>query len=154
MRHLWPAHGTGRLTLEQRLALKFTWLVCGLILISGTVFATGDVLIANYRMMRGLNDQIDRILSGGQVTTDLLDAGQSLPYNVRPFTRIIAPDGTVLYKGDLFAGASPGPVDPFGATRPTDNPTRSRPGRSGGMGGSSAICNLQAVRARGYGMSG
>jgi signal transduction histidine kinase len=120
MRHLWPAHGTGRLTLEQRLALKFTWLVCGLILISGTVFATGDVLIANYRMMRGLNDQIDRILSGGQVTTDLLDAGQSLPYNVRPFTRIIAPDGTVLYKGDLFAGASPGPVDPFGATRPTD----------------------------------
>ena len=119
MRHLWPIHRTGRLTLEQRLALKFTWLVCGLILISGTVFATGDVLIANYRMMRGLNDQINTILSGSQVT-NLPDAGQWLPYNVRPFTRILAPDGTVLYKGDLFAGVSPGPVDPFGTARPAD----------------------------------
>lgn len=120
MRHLWPTHGKGKLTLEQRLALKFTWLVCGLILISGTIFATGDVLIANYRMMRGLNDQIDNILTGSQVTTDLLDAGQWLPYNMRPFTRILAPDGTVLYKGDLFASAGPGPVDPFGTARPSD----------------------------------
>ena len=75
MRHLWPMHGKGKLTLEQRLALKFTWLVCGLILISGTVFATGDVLIANYRMMRGLNDQIDHILSGSQATTGLVERG-------------------------------------------------------------------------------
>jgi two-component system OmpR family sensor kinase len=113
-------HGTGRLTLEQRLALKFTWLVCGLILISGTMFATGDVVIGNLRMMRGLNDQIDRIISGSQATTDFSGAGQWLPYSVRPFTRILAPDGTVLYNGDLFAGTSPGPVDPFGTTRPSD----------------------------------
>ena len=26
----------------------------------------------------------------------------------------------MLYKGDLFAGAGPGPVDPFGTTRPAD----------------------------------
>ena len=120
MRHLWPIHTTRKLTLEQRLALKFTWLVCGLILISGTIFATGDVLIGNYRMMRGLNDQIDHIVSGSQATTDFSDAGQWLPYSVRPFTRILAPDGTVLYNGDLFAGTNPGPVDPFGTTRPTD----------------------------------
>jgi signal transduction histidine kinase len=120
MRRLRFMHGKGKLTLEQRLALKFTWLVCGLILISGTVFAASDVLIGNYRMMRGLNDQIDRILSGSQATTDLSNAGQWLPYSVRPFTRILAPDGTVLYKGDLFAGASPGPVDPFGTNRPSD----------------------------------
>jgi len=113
-------HGKGKLTLEQRLALKFTWLVCGLILISGTVFATGDVLIANYRMMRGLNNQIDQVLSGSQATTGLSNAGQWLPYSIRPFTRILAPDGTVLYKGDLFANAGPGPIDPFGTNRPND----------------------------------
>lgn len=120
MRPLWPMHAKRKLVLEQRLALKFTWLVCGLILISGTVFATSDVLIANYRMMRGLNDQIDRIISGSQATTDFSNAGQWLPYNVRPFTRILAPDGTVLYKGDLFASTGPGPIDPFGTTRPSD----------------------------------
>ena len=113
-------HGTAKLTLEQRLALKFTWLVCGLILISGIVFATGDVLIANYRMMRGLNNQIDQVLSGSQSATSFASAGQWLPYNVRPFTRILAPDGTVLYKGDLFANAGPGPIDPFGTSRPND----------------------------------
>jgi two-component system OmpR family sensor kinase len=120
MRRLKFLRGRAKLTLEQRLALKFTWLVCGLILISGTVFATGDVLIANYRMMRGLNSQIDQVLSGNQATTSLSSAGQWLPYSIRPFTRILAPDGTVLYKGDLFASASPGPVDPFGTTRPND----------------------------------
>lgn len=121
MRRLWFINGKRRLTLEQRLALKFTWLVCGLILISGTVFATGDVLIANYRMMRGLNSQIDQVLSGSQTGAGLSSAGQWLPYNIRPFTRILAPDGTVLYKGDLFASAGPGPVDPFGTTRPSDD---------------------------------
>jgi signal transduction histidine kinase len=120
MRRLQFMHGTRKLTLEQRLALKFTWLVCGLILISGTVFATSDVLIGNYRMMRGLNEQIDRILNSSRVTTDLAEVGQSLPYPVRPFTRILAPDGTVLYKGDMFAGSSAGPVDPFGTSRPSD----------------------------------
>jgi signal transduction histidine kinase len=112
------ASQTRRLTLEQRLALKFTWLVCGLILISGTVFAASDVLIGNYRMMRGLSQQIDSILSNSQIISDPAAAGKSLPYAVRPFIRILAPDGTVLYKGDLFAASNPGPIDPFGATRP------------------------------------
>jgi signal transduction histidine kinase len=71
-------------------------------------------------MMRGLNSQIDRILSSSQATTDLADAGRWLPYAFRPFTRILAPDGTVLYKGDLFAESKPGPVDPFGPSRPND----------------------------------
>ncbi|HOV50680.1 MAG TPA: HAMP domain-containing sensor histidine kinase [Candidatus Cryosericum sp.] len=108
------------LSLEQRLALKFTWLVCGLILLSGTVFAASDVVIGNYRMMQGLNDQIDRMLATSAVTTDPANAGQLLPYAVRPFVRILAPDGTVLYKGDLFAASKPGPVDPFATNKPGD----------------------------------
>ena len=108
------------LTLEQRLALKFTWLVCGLILLSGTIFAASDVVIGNYRMMQSLNDQIDRILATSAVTTDPANAGKLLPYAVRPFVRLLAPDGTVLYKGDLFATSKPGPVDPFAPNRPGD----------------------------------
>ena len=108
------------LTLEQRLALKFTWLVCGLILLSGAVFAASDVIIGNYRMMQSLNDQIDRILATSSVTTEPANAGQLLPYPIRPFVRILAPDGTVLYQGDLFAASKPGPVDPFATNKPGD----------------------------------
>ena len=108
------------LTLEQRLALKFPWLVCGLILLSGAVFAASDVIIGNYRMMQSLNDQIDRILATSSVTTEPANAGQLLPYPIRPFVRILAPDGTVLYQGDLFAASKPGPVDPFATNKPGD----------------------------------
>jgi signal transduction histidine kinase len=111
---------TTKLTLEQRLALKFTWLVCGLILISGTIFATSDVIIGNYRTTLALNGRITRILANSQGQTDLSTAGEWLSYQDRPFTRILAPDGMVLYQGDMFAGSGPGPVDPFVTPRPVD----------------------------------
>jgi signal transduction histidine kinase len=111
---------TTKLTLEQRLALKFTWLVCGLILVSGTFFATSDVIIGNYRTTLALNDRITRILANSRGQTDLTAAGEWLSYQDRPFTRILAPDGTVLYQGEMFAGSSPGPVDPFVTPMPVD----------------------------------
>ena len=120
MRHRETRQRTTKLTLEQRLALKFTWLVCGLILISGTVFATSDVIFGNYRTTRLLNDRISRILANSQGQTDLTTAGEWLSYIDRPFTRILAADGTVLYQGDMFAGSGPGPVDPFVTPRPVD----------------------------------
>ncbi|WP_165849101.1 sensor histidine kinase [Candidatus Cryosericum septentrionale] len=120
MRHLQTRQRTTKLTLEQRLALKFTWLVCGLILISGTVFATSDVIIGNYRTTIVLNDRVTRILANSQGQTDLSSASEWLSYIDRPFTRILAPDGMVLYQGDMFAGSGSGPVDPFVTPRPVD----------------------------------
>ena len=112
---------TTKLTLEQRLALKFTWLVCGLILVSGTIFATSDVVIGNYWTTRLLTDRITRILANSQGQADLSTAGEWLSSMDRPFTRILAPDGTVLYQGVMFAGSGPGPVDPFVTPRPADD---------------------------------
>ena len=120
MRHRETRQRTTKLTLEQRLALKFTWLVCGLILISGTFFATSDVIIGNYRNTRLLNDRITRILATSQGQTDLTAAGEWLSYQDRPSTRILAADGTVLYQGDMFAGSGSGPVDPFVTPMPVD----------------------------------
>jgi signal transduction histidine kinase len=121
IRHRETRQRTTRLTLEQRLALKFTWLVCGLILVSGTIFATSDVIIGNYRTTRLLDDRITRILANSQGQTDLSTAGEWLSSMDRPFTRILAPDGTVLYQGVMFTGSGPGPVDPFVTPRPADD---------------------------------
>lgn len=120
MKRAQSSHRTGKRTLEQRLALKFTWLVCGLILISGTIFAASDVLVANYRTTRNLNDQIDLIMTSSRMLDDLAHPEQWLPFTARPFVRVLASDGTVLYKGDLFASTNPRPIDPFGAPRPAD----------------------------------
>jgi signal transduction histidine kinase len=121
MRHREIRQRTTKLTLEQRLALKFTWLVCGLILVSGTIFATSDVIIGNYQTTRLLTDRITRILANSQGQADLSTAGEWLSPMDRPFTRILAPDGTVLYQGAMFSGSGPGPVDPFVTPRPADD---------------------------------
>jgi signal transduction histidine kinase len=102
-----------RFSLEQRLAMNFTRLVCVLILASGLILMTCDTVIFYYRMMHGLNVQVDQILSDSQVSANPATAGQGLNPSVRPFVRILASDGTVLYQGEMFAGSASGHADPF-----------------------------------------
>jgi len=64
-------------------------------------------------MMHGLNVQVDQILSDNQVSANPATAGQGLNPSVRPFVRILASDGTVLYQGEMFAGSASGHADPF-----------------------------------------
>jgi len=102
-----------RFSLEQKLAMKFTRLVCVLILASGLILMTSDTVIFYYRMMHGLNQQVDQILADSQISANPAMAGVELNPSVRPFVRILAPDGTVLYQGELFTGSSSGHADPF-----------------------------------------
>lgn len=113
MRHSLRARFEKRFSLEQRLAMNFTRLVCILILASGLILMTSDSVIFYYRMMHGLNVQVDQILSNSQVSANPAAAGQGLNPSVRPFVRILASDGTVLYQGEMFAGSSSGHADPF-----------------------------------------
>ncbi|MFZ2414173.1 MAG: HAMP domain-containing sensor histidine kinase [Candidatus Cryosericum sp.] len=102
-----------RFSVEQRLAMKFTRLVCVFVLVSGVMFSVADVAFFAYRVRRDLNAQIDKVLVGGTVASDIAAAGSVMPATVRPYIRVLAPDGTVLYAGDSFAGTASGPVDPF-----------------------------------------
>ena len=108
---------SARFSVEQRLAMKFTRLVCVLILASGLILMTCDTVIFYYRMMHGLNVQVDQILSDNQVSANPATAGQGLNPSVRPFVRILASDGTVLYQGEMFAGSASGHADPFAAPK-------------------------------------
>ena len=102
-----------RFSVEQRLAMKFTRLVCVFVLVSGVMFTAADVAFFAYRVRQDLNLQIDKVLEGGAVASDIADAGSVMTATVRAYTRILAPDGTVLYAGGLFAGTAGGIVDPF-----------------------------------------
>ncbi len=102
-----------RFSLEQKLAMKFTRLVCVLILASGLILMTSDTVIFYYRMIHGLNQQVDQILADTQISANPATAGPELNPSVRPFVRILAPDGTVFYQGELFTGSSSGHADPF-----------------------------------------
>jgi signal transduction histidine kinase len=113
MKHSLRERFEARFTLEQRLAMNFTRLVCVLILASGLILMTGDTVIFYYRMMHGLNVQVDQILADSQISANPATAGPGLNPSVRPFLRILAPDGTVLYQGEMFAGSSTGHADPF-----------------------------------------
>lgn len=116
----WPAEWhrdierrfNSRFSIEQRLALKFTRLVCVFVLISGVLFSAADAGVFMLRVRQDLNAQIDQILVDGTVASDIATAGTLMNASMRPYLRILAPDGTVLYAGDLFAGADSGPVDP------------------------------------------
>lgn len=101
-----------RFSIEQRLALKFTRLVCVFVLISGVLFSAADAGVFMLRVRQDLNAQIDQILADGTVASDIATAGTLMNASMRPYLRILAPDGTILYAGDLFAGAGSGPVDP------------------------------------------
>lgn len=102
-----------KLSLEQKLALKFTRLVCVLILASGFILTTSDMVLLYYRGMRGLNQQVSRILANSVIAADPAHAGTMLDPAVRPFLRVLAPDGTVFYQGELFMRPASGHVDPF-----------------------------------------
>lgn len=103
-----------RFSVEQRLAMKFTRLVCVFVLVSGMMFTAADVAFFAYRVRRDLNAQIDKVLVDGTLTSDIAAAGSVMAATVRPYIRILAPDGTVLYAGALFAGATGSTADPFG----------------------------------------
>ena len=113
MKHSLKERFEARFSLEQKLAMKFTRLVCVLILASGLILMTSDTVIFYYRMMHGLNQQVDRILADSQISANPATAGPGLNPSVRPFLRILAPDGTVFYQGELFTGSSSGRADPF-----------------------------------------
>src|SRR5450759_4222261 len=102
-----------RFSVEQRLAMKFTRLVCVFVLVSGVMFTAADVAFFAYRVRQDLNLQIDKVLEGVAVSSVIADAGSVMTATVRAYTRILAPDGTVLYAGGLFAGTAGGIVDPF-----------------------------------------
>jgi len=102
-----------RFSVEQRLAMKFTRLVCIFVLVSGVMFTATDVAFFAYRVRQDLSVQIDKVLEGGAVASDITVAGSLMAATVRPYTRILAPDGTVLYAGGLFAGTAGKTVDPF-----------------------------------------
>jgi len=102
-----------RFSVEQRLAMEFTRLVCVFILISGVMFSAADAALFMVRVRQDLNTQIDKILLSGTVASDIAAAGSVLTASIRPYIRILAPDGAVLYAGDLFVGMTSGPVDPF-----------------------------------------
>lgn len=106
-----------KLSLEQKLALTFTRLVCILILISGFILITSDAVLLYYRGLHGLNAQINEILADSAITSSPATAGPTLNPAIRPFLRILAPDGTVLYQGELFTRPSSGHVDPFAAPK-------------------------------------
>ena len=55
------------------------------------------------RVRQDLNTQIDKILLSGTVASDIAAAGSVLTASMRPYIRILAPDGTVLYAGDLLS---------------------------------------------------
>ncbi len=101
-----------RFSVEQRLAMEFTRLVCVFVLISGVMFSAASALFM-VRVRQDLNTQIDKILLSGTVASDIATAGSVLTASMRPYIRILAPDGAVLYAGDLFVGMTSGPVDPF-----------------------------------------
>lgn len=102
-----------RFSVEQRLAMEFTRLVCVFVLISGVMFSAADAALFMVRVRQDLNTQIDKILLSGTVASDIAAAGSVLTASMRPYIRILAPDGAVLYAGDLFVGMASGPVDPF-----------------------------------------
>jgi len=102
-----------RFSVEQRLAMKFTRLVCVFVLVSGMMFAAADAAFFAYQVRQDLNVQIDKVLEGGAVAADIAAAGSVMTATVRAYTRILAPDGTVLYAGALFSGATGSTVDPF-----------------------------------------
>jgi len=102
-----------RFSVEQRLAMKFTRLVCVFVLVSGMMFAAADAAFFAYQVRQDLNVQIDKVLEGGAVAADIAAAGSVMTATVRAYTRILAPDGTVLYAGALFSGTTGSTVDPF-----------------------------------------
>jgi len=101
-----------KFSVEQRLAMEFTRLVCVFVLISGVVFSAADAALFMVRVRQDLNTQIDKMLTNGAMASDMTAAGSLMAPSVRPYLRILAPDGSVLYAGDLFAGTTSGPVDP------------------------------------------
>jgi signal transduction histidine kinase len=102
-----------RFSVEQRLAMKFTRLVCVFVLVSGMMFTAADAVFFAYQVRQDLNVQIDKMLEGGAVAADIAAAGSVMTATVRAYTRILAPDGTVLYAGALFSGTAGSTVDPF-----------------------------------------
>jgi signal transduction histidine kinase len=104
-------------SVEQRLAMKFTRLVCAIILVSGAIFTAADGILLSRRMMRGMNAQIDEVLASGNIADNPASADTLLSATLKPFIRVLSPDGTVLYQGELFADAAPGPVDPFATVK-------------------------------------
>jgi signal transduction histidine kinase len=104
---------SARFSVEQRLAMKFTRLVCIFVLVSGMMFTAADAAFFAYQVRQDLNVQIDKMLEGGAVAADIAAAGSAMTATVRAYTRILAPDGTVLYAGALFSGITGSTVDPF-----------------------------------------
>ncbi len=102
-----------RFSVEQRLAMEFTRLVCVFVLLSGVMFSATDEALFMIRVRRDLRMQVDKILMNGAVASDIAAAGSEMAASIRPYIRILAPDGTSLYTGDLFVGNASGPVDPL-----------------------------------------